>query len=84
MKDGRYETSKEQVLDFERSVNEGEMMTVREALRLAMIRGACKERSRTLRILREKFDQQVIADEIIAQSVNEVLGFEKAERPRKA
>ena len=83
MKDGRYETSKEQVLDFERSVNEGEM-TVREALRLAMICGACKERSRTLRILREKFDQQVIADEIIAQSVNEVLGFEKAERPRKA
>lgn len=77
-----YKTRKHQITNFIRRANlplktQAEKTRFRKAMRDACRVGACEERSRTLKILREAGVSVEIQARVVNVSVLQVLGFEK-------
>ncbi len=74
MKDGFYETRKEQIEDDAKMVDRGRMK-LRDALKSAAFVGACEERDRTLAFIRDKPELKWLYQQICNKGVLEVLGY---------
>lgn len=75
MKDGVYETRKEQIEAIARQVGRGKMK-LRSALREAALVGACGDRDWVLSVIRGNADLQWLYDKICSKSVVSVLGYD--------
>lgn len=74
MKDGFYETRKEQIEADAKLVDRGKM-NLRDALKGAAMVGACEERDRTLGFLRGKPELNWLYQMICDKGVLDVLGY---------